>query len=319
MIYKYQEMAKTGNTKPSRFISSVSVILYFYFIVGSIVGAIPLLYALFKSKDAFLDYTSTGDVMSLMQKYIDPMTNYVATNLTIYLMLAGAIIAVKFIHYRTFTSLITTKSKVQWSRFWIGFLVYGLLITAGTALDYFMSPYSYSLSFDPSRFWIALPIILIMTPIQTATEELVFRGYVIQGFGLKIKNGILLSLISGFFFTLPHLMNPEIFASSKLGFFSTVCTVLDYFAVGVILALVTIKTNSLEAAMGAHAVNNLICFLLVGYPDTALATNTVFFTSKFEPVGTLVTSIISGVLFYLITAFFIKEPMEAEVMPAADI
>jgi Predicted metal-dependent membrane protease len=312
MIYKYQEMARVGNTKPSRFISSVSIILYFYFIVGSFIGAIPIIYALINNKDAFLDLTTTRDALAFMEKYVNPIANYIFTNITIYFMLAGLVIAVKFIHYRPFTSLITTKRRIQWRRFWIGFFVYGSLIAAGTVVDYILSPETYSFSFDASKFWIALPLILIMTPIQTATEELVFRGYVIQSFGLKIKNGILLSIISGFMFMLPHLMNPEVTASNKLGVLSTVCTVLNYFAVGMILAMITIKTNSLEAAIGAHTVNNLICFLLLGYPDNALATNTVFYTSTFEPVSGLISVVVTGILFYFITSFLIKEPKQPE-------
>ncbi len=310
MSIKYQDMAMTGNTKPSRFVASVSVILYFYFFIGSFIGSIPIVYVLFKNKDAIFDLTFSTDVLAFMDKYVNPFANYIFTNFTIYLMLAGLIIATKFIHYRTFTSLITTKRKMQMSRFWVGFLVYGGLIAVGSVIDYFLSPETYSFSFDASKFWIALPFILIMTPIQAATEEFVFRGYVIQSFGLKIKNGMLLSVISGFMFTLPHLMNPEVTASSKEGIISTLCMILNYFFIGMIFAMVTIKTNSLEAAIGAHAVNNLIGFLIVSYPDNVLATNTVFYTSTFNSAGSLISVIITGILFYFITGFIIKEPVQ---------
>ncbi len=311
MPIKYQDMATTGNTKASRFVASVSVILYFYFVIGSFIGSIPIVYALFKNRDALVDLTFSTDVLAFMDKYVNPFANYIFTNFTIYLMLAGLVISIKFIHYRTFTSVITTKRKMQWSRFWIGFLVYGGLIAVGCVIDYFISPETYSFSFDASKFWIALPFILIMTPIQAATEEFIFRGYVIQSFGLKIKNGMLLSAISGFMFTLPHLMNPEVTASSKEGIISTLCMILNYFVVGMILAMITIKTNSLEAAVGAHAVNNLIGFLIVGYPDNVLSTNTIFYTSTFNSAGSLISVIITGVLFYFITGFIIKEPLQA--------
>lgn len=310
MITKYQEMARTGDIRPSRFISSISIIVYFYLFIGGFIASIPLIHILFTNREAFLDPIALTDTMSFLEKYVSPMPNYIFTNLSIYCMLLGVFIAVKFIHYRPFTTLITTKRKIQWSRFWIGFLVYGILVSLGTLLDYFISPETYSMTFEPSKFWIALPIILIMTPIQTTTEELVFRGYVIQSFGLKIKNGLILSLISGVLFTLPHLMNPEIYASNKLGVFSTICTILGYFVVGVVFALITIKTNSLEIAMGAHAVNNLICFVLVSYPDSALPTNTVFFTTKFEPISALISAIITGILFFFIAAALAKEPKQ---------
>lgn len=312
MTIKYQEMSRAGNTKPSRFVASVSVILYFYFFIGSFIGSIPIVFTLIKNRDALFDLTISTDVYAFMDKYVNPFANYIFTNFTIYLMMAGLVIATKFIHYRTFTSLITTKRKIQWSRFWIGFLVYGGLIAAGSVIDYSISPETYSFSFDASKFWIALPFILIMTPLQAAAEELVFRGYVIQSFGLKIKNGMLLSVISGFMFTLPHLMNPEVTASSKTGVISTICMILNYFFVGMIFAMITIKTNSLEAAIGAHAVNNLIGFLIVSYPDNVLSTNTIFYTSTFSATGSLISVIITGILFYFITGFIIKEPVQPE-------
>ncbi|QNU68564.1 CPBP family intramembrane metalloprotease [Ruminiclostridium herbifermentans] len=307
MITKYEDMAKTGDIRPSRFVSSVAIILYFYLFIGSTIVSIPIFFILFSNKDALFDIVNMTSSMDLFNKYIPPMLNYILTNFTIYFMLFGAFIAVKFIHYRPFKTLITTKPKIQWSRFFIGFFVYGVLLLLGSVIDYFIFPETYSITFDASKFWIALPIILIMTPIQACTEEFVFRGYVIQGFGLKIKNGIILSIISGGLFALPHLANPEIYASAKLGVFSTVCTVLNYFVIGLVLALITIKTNSLEAAMGAHTVNNLICFILISYPDGVLPTNTVFFTSNFEPVSSLISTTIVGVLFYIITAKLIGE------------
>ncbi len=323
MITKYQEMAKAGDTRPSRFVASTFVILYFFFIIGSIIVTIPFIIVLLLNREILMDLmTNTAQID--LSKVFGQMPNYILTNLSIYCMLLGVIIAVKYIHYRPLTTLITTKKKIQWSRFFTSFFVYGVLISLGSLVDYFISPETYSMTFDASRFWLALPVILIMTPIQTTTEELVFRGYVIQSFGLKIKNGFILSMLSGFLFTLPHLANPEIYASNKLGVFSTICMILNYFVMGAVLALITIKTNSLEAAMGAHAVNNLFCFLLVGYPDGAIPTNTVFFTTNFEPISGLISVIITSILFYFISAALLgsrlykQEPTAAKLRNKCD-
>jgi len=306
VVDRYQDLARTGDTRPSRFVSSVSIILYFYFFIGGIIASIPMIYILITNHDAIKDPILITDTIGFIGKYISPLPNYIFTNFSIYCMLLGVFIAIKFIHYRPFITLITTKKKIQLSRFFIGFIVYGVLVLLGTLVDYFISPETYSITFDASKFWIALPIILIMTPIQTITEELVFRGYVIQSFSLKIKNAVILSLISGFLFTLPHLMNPEVFASNKIGVLSTICMILNYFVVGAVFALVTIKSNSLELAMGAHAVNNLVCFIIIGYPDSALPTNTVFLTTNFEPISGLISVIIISILFYFISAVLLN-------------
>ncbi len=306
MTVKYQELAKTGDIRPSRFLSSIFVILHFYLFIGGIVGTLPLVYALISNREALYDPILQTDVMGFLNKYTGPVSNYIFTNLSIYCMLLGVFIAVKFIHNRPFGTLINPGKKFKWSRFFVGFLVFGTLIALGTLADYVLNPGSYTFSFEGSKFWVTLPLILIMTPLQSATEEFVFRGYVIQSFGVKIKNGVILSVISGILFTLPHLANPEVFASAEQGFISTLCMVLNYFVIGMAFALVTVRTNSLEAAIGAHTVNNLICFVLVGYPDNVLPTNTVFYTSNFDSEGGLISAIVTAALFYLITAALIR-------------
>ncbi len=314
MVTKYQNLALTGDTRPSRFISSAAVIMYMFMFIGGSIASIPIIYVMVKNPDIIFDPMLQNDVVGFIVKYIDPVANYIFTNLSIYFMLFGVYIAVKFIHKRHFGTLLNFTGKLKWANFFISFIIYGFLLIAGTAVDYWFNPNAYTYSFDPEKFWLTLPLILIMTPIQTTTEELVFRGYVIQSFGVKIKNGWVLSLISGVLFTLPHLANPEIYASSKMGVFSTICMILNYFVIGMALAIVTIRTNSLEAAMGAHAVNNLFCFILVSYPDTAIPTYTLFYTSSFNPVGGLISTFITSALFYLITVSVIKKT-DKEIFP----
>ncbi len=305
MITKYQELAKHGNIKTSRFVSSAAVILYFYLIIGGIIASIPIIYTMVTNRDTLFDPIMETDPMGFIDKYVGPIPNFIFSNLSIYCMLAGAVIAIKFIHNRPLGTVFNYRGKIKWLNFWIGFGVFGILLFIGTGVDYIFNSETYSVSFDPDKFWVMLPVILIMTPIQTTAEEIVFRGYVIQSFGLKIKNGLVLSVISGVIFTLPHLANPEIYAASELGVFSTICMVLNYFIYGVMLAMITIRTNSLEAAVGVHAVNNLFCFIIVSYPDSVLPTNTIFFTSELNPVAGFVSSLITAILFYIIAVFII--------------
>ena len=308
-MLKYHELAKLGDTRPSRFVAGTSFITFTYLIIGSIFSVIWTVIAMFRNPDALFSenvlYPATSP-NNILDSFMSVPEQYIMTNFTIYFMLLGVFVAVRYIHYRPFKSIITQSPKISISKLMIGIVGYGVVLFAGSFVDYLLYPETYSFSFDPAQFWIMLPIILLMTPIQTTAEELVFRGYVLQGFGLKIKNGWLLSLISGVIFMLPHLANPEVFASTKMSAFDTICTVLNYFVVGALLAIVTIKSNSLEIAIGVHAINNLFCFLVVSFPDAALATNTIFFTSNFDPVMQLIYTLIISVAFYGIVSLFVK-------------
>ena len=308
-MLKYQELARLGNTRPSRFIAGTSFIMFTYFIIGSIFSGVWFLIAMFRNPEALISDDALNLALNptaFLNLFMGVEEQYLMANLTIYLMILGVFVAVRYIHYRPFKSLITQSPKISISKMMIGIVGYGLLLCAGSLVDYLLYPETYSFSFEPSRFWIMLPVVLIMTPIQTTAEELVFRGYVIQGFGLKVRNAWLLSLISGAIFMLPHLANPEVFASTKMSSIDTTCTILNYFVVGVLLAIVTIKSNSLEIAIGVHAINNLFCFLVVSFPDAALTTNTIFFTSNFDPVMQLVYTLIISVAFYGIVSLFVK-------------
>lgn len=81
---------------------------------------------------------------------------------------------------------------------------------------------------------------LCLTPLQTATEELLFRGYVMQGLSLLVKRPVAIAVISSVIFTLPHLANPEVARAPLL-------VPLQYVTIGLLLAAVTLRDGRLES------------------------------------------------------------------------
>jgi membrane protease YdiL (CAAX protease family) len=301
MQKSYLEMASKGQNSVARYIFAILII----FAMWQIVGAIPYLafvvYVLFDNNPETSINQTTGSLSG-----VDPLIQYVLLNLALVCFLIGIYIAMKFVHKRSIKTLITPYEKINWKRIFIGFVGYGILVILGAVADYIAAPETYTISFDASKFFVGLPIILVLTPLQTTAEELFFRGYIIQNFGRKIKNTLILSVISGFIFMLPHLANPEVFKSTSMGAFESFSGIIYYFIVGFILSVVTIKTNSLEVAIGAHAVNNLIGALAVGFKDSVFQTNTIFYTTRFEPVFNLVVIIVTSIVFYFIVTKTIK-------------
>jgi uncharacterized protein len=91
----------------------------------------------------------------------------------------------------------------------------------------------------------------------------------------------------------PHLANPEV-ASGYLPM------ALYYFGVGGFLTVVTLKSNSLEMAIGIHTAQNLFVYLVANYANSALKTESIYFISKLDAVGGLVSFCIMAVVFYLL-------------------
>jgi hypothetical protein len=98
-----------------------------------------------------------------------------------------------------------------------------------------------------------LPLLLVgllLIPLQTSAEEVFVRGYLLQATGRLTRNPLLLSVMNGVLFTLPHLANPE--AAGQL-----LAAALSWFTFGVLFTLVTLRSGSLDYALGMHAGNNL--------------------------------------------------------------
>jgi uncharacterized protein len=142
-----------------------------------------------------------------------------------------------------------------------------------TALvEYILYPSIYTFSLNIKRFLLFLPAVVVLTPIQTAAEELLFRGYILQGLALWTHKRLVLVLISGLLFMIPHLGNPELSA----GFFPVA---LYYFASGCFLCFITLKTNGLEASIGAHCSGVFFSTAVANYSNSVFETESIFFST----------------------------------------
>lgn len=107
-----------------------------------------------------------------------------------------------------------------------------------------------------------------MIPIQTSVEELIFRGYLMQGFGLLAKNRWFPLLMTSLIFGLLHLGNPEV---AKMGYI----TMVYYISTGLFLGILVLMDDGLELSLGFHAANNLFTALLVTSDWTAFQTYSI--------------------------------------------
>jgi membrane protease YdiL (CAAX protease family) len=188
-------------------------------------------------------------------------------------------LTIKFIQQKTLTSIITGFEKIRWKRYFFSFAIWGSLITILTVLSYFISPGDIEVRFNANQFFILLIVAIIFIPIQTATEELIFRGYLLQGFGLVFKNGIAPLIITSVLFGLMHASNPEAKAHGLL------IMMPYYMFFGAFLATITLLDEGSELAMGIHCANNLFSSLLVCSKNSVLQTDAIFYTSTENPGG----------------------------------
>lgn len=111
-------------------------------------------------------------------------------------------------------------------------------------------------NFEPQSFLVLTCITLVMIPIQTGCEELIFRGYFLQFLGTRLKRGVLVILLNGISFAILHGMNPEM---KLLG----INAFIFYALSGCFAALITVMDDGIELAWGFHTANNVFGILIV--------------------------------------------------------
>jgi CAAX protease family protein len=266
---RYLDLARRGRNEWWRYLLGAITIAFFWMVLGYV----PLLLLLVVEVD-------------------DRLVEYLAVNFSIVMMLAGLMLAVKVIHRRPLLSLITPEAKVDWRRIGQSVLAWCVIAAVITLIEHALYPDRYYLSFDPGQFLVYLALVLVLTPIQTTTEELVFRGYAMQGLGLLTRRPALVAVASSVIFTIPHLLNPEVHEHGVL------IMAANYFAIGVLLATITLRDGRLELAIGLHAVNNVFLALVANYEGSALTTESVFTARELDPAYSLVTIVIGAVVFH---------------------
>jgi hypothetical protein len=222
----------------------------------------------------------------------DQLLEYLAVNFSIFMMLAGLVLTVKLIHRRPLLSLVTPEARLDGRRVWHGALVWTVIAAVIVVIEHLLFPDRYYLSFDPGRFFVSLAVVLVLTPIQTTAEELVFRGYAMQGLGLLTRRPALIAVASSLIFTVPHLLNPEVHQHGVL------IMAANYLVIGMLFATITLRDGRLELAIGLHAVNNVFLALIANYEGSALTTESIFTARELDPVYSLVTMIIGTMVFH---------------------
>lgn len=220
-----------------------------------------------------VNFIATEDMNSedLIHQMIDQFGSnitFVMMVLPLSMMCFGLLFWVKFIHQQSIRSLITSREKIDWKRFLFSFAVWGIFTTVMTVLVYFASPENFVFNFKPIPFFIFLILAIVLIPLQTSFEELMFRGYLMQGIGIFTNSRLLPFVLTSVLFGLMHLANPEV---GKMGYIIMVY----YIGTGFFLGMLTLMDEGLELALGFHAVNNLVGALLVTSDWTAFQTNSV--------------------------------------------
>ena len=266
------------------------------FIVSNTIGALPLLAGLlfksFSNPEIFSlfaanpnDYSVAGFSMNSMLVLM--LFPFIAG-------LAAFVLFVKPLHFRTIKVVINGTSKIRWNRFFISFFIWMGL----SALYFFfylkLDPHNFSINNKSISVLTLALISLSLIPFQAAFEEILFRGYLMQGFTAMLRNRWFPLIMTSLLFALMHGLNPEV---KEYGFMTMMP---QYVLFALIFGIITILDDGVEAAIGAHTANNAFLCIMVTSKSSALQTSAIYEQYAIHPWIEFGALLIVGLVFVLI-------------------
>ena len=234
--------------------------------IASIMGQVPLLLAiLVKSFTSKKMPSAESDIYKLFE----PNLLLFLILISFVFALVGLYFVVRKLHNQSFISVVTSRNKIDWKRVFFAFGIWALFSSSMIVTSYFVDPSEIKLQFNLIPFLILAVITLVLMPIQTSTEELVFRGYLMQGFFNLARNKCFPLVMTSVIFGTMHIFNPEV---QKMGYLILVY----YIGTGLFLGIITLMDEGTELALGFHAANNMMAALLITSDFTVFQTHSVF-------------------------------------------
>ena len=288
-MMRYIDQGKQGDNRVLRYVLTLSLIFVVY-----VIGSLGL----------FVDYNlnvdgggASGQVMSQFTSVLGENRVLVWLMLPFLLVFGVFLFAIKYIHKRTIKSIFTARDSFDWRRVFISFALIVFVLSVTTFFEIFYSD-TYVWNFDLSKFAVLVVIALLMIPIQTTIEELIFRGYLMQGLKMKMGSSKHAVILSGIMFGLMHVGNPEIEAIGS--------HVLIYYVVsGVFLGALVLYDNGLELSIGYHAANNIFAALMVSNDWQVFQTNALYINTS--PPGLGWMELLISLLFFPVLFLIYKK------------
>lgn len=282
----------TGRNNVWRYIVMLASIL----IVSNTIGAIPLLIPYIKAlaNDPSIAARLAQNPSDFSPLGVNPYYSLFMMLFPFLMSFIAFIILIKPLNSRSFTAVVNGTASIRWSHFLVSFMVW-IALSALYLFAYIKAdPANFSLSNTSISLLFVALISVVLIPFQAGLEELVFRGYLMQGFAVVARNAWFPLLITSLLFALLHGINPEV---KEYGFLTMMP---QYFVFGLIFGIVTLLDDGIEAAMGAHAANNIFLVIMVTQESSALQSPALYVQNTIHPWTEFTGLLVSGILFIVI-------------------
>ncbi len=288
------ESVFTGKNNLWRYILMIAVVI----IATNTIGGLPFLIAYavkLLSNTAGLSQAAETP-FNINALGIDPIISLAMLIFPFIIGLLAFALLMKPLHNKTLKNVINGTARIRWDRFFISASVWLLLAALYLLVIIKVNPENFLIS-NKSKSIIILAIVsIILIPFQAGLEEILFRGYFMQGFAVIFKNRWFPLVMSSLLFGLLHSFNPEVKA------FGFLVMMPQYILFGLLFGLITIFDDGIEAAMGAHTANNIFLCIFITNKSASLQTPALFEQLIINPLTDFISLLLMGLIFIFILA-----------------
>jgi membrane protease YdiL (CAAX protease family) len=292
------ESTFTGKNNIWRYVVMIAAVL----IASNTIGALPLIISMAiksaSNPEVFSRLSANPNDYSVLG--LDPNAGLIMMLFPFIAGLASFILLVKPLNNRTLKETINGTGKIRWDRFFISAFIWLILSAVYLFVYLKIDPSNFTLNNKTISLIILAVISMMLIPFQAAFEEVLFRGYLMQGFTAVLRNRWFPLVMTSVLFGLLHAFNPEV---KEFGFLTMMP---QYILLGLIFGIITILDDGIEAAMGAHTANNIFLCIMVTNKSSALQTPALYEQQNVYPWTELAALLFIGIVFVLILKVVFK-------------
>ena len=288
------QAAKQGKNGLGLYIASIFIIFLAWQVLGGFVFLGGIMAGLPEGADMMTAMQEMSNDLNFEKLGIDANYGLFFMILTFGCGVLGLWFSMKMIHKRPFRTLITPLKSINYKKIFTAAALWFAFMGFFELVSYFLDPGNYAFNFDGSKFFILVLISLLLLPIQTSFEELLMRGYLMQGLGLATGKRWIPLLVTSIIFGLLHIANPEVQE------YGVGIMMVNYIQIGLMLGIITLMDDSLELALGVHAANNIYGATMVTFSASALKTPALFTMQELNINTMTIAGLVGSFIFILL-------------------
>jgi uncharacterized protein len=285
----FLEQAQDGKNDVGRWLALLVIIS----VAITIIGTIPVQILV------YLQTAASPDLIPNLENPLDLSVFDISAPIQLlflimpYLMgILALALLIKPIHERRAITLISGSIPFRWSHFFWGGKIWLLLVFIYTLIISSIDKHSINIDIDSISLLKTCLVMILLVPIKTGLEEILFRGYLMQGIHQFIRYKWLNLVITALIFA-----GSQVYLSENKDN-EAILVFIQYLLFGILLSLCAILDDGLEMAWGVNSINTIFIGILSlsERNSDSIRLSQLHFSNKSYGIGALL--IISALFMY---------------------